>query len=53
MLPYNCSEVSNFLTSCPGSSFRLMSSFLKSPAENHLQQVFSFTTFPFYFHKCL
>ncbi|VUZ44200.1 unnamed protein product, partial [Hymenolepis diminuta] len=41
---YNCSELSFFQNPALGSSFRLKSSFLKPPGENHLLQVFSSTT---------
>ncbi|VUZ44947.1 unnamed protein product [Hymenolepis diminuta] len=43
----NCSELSSFehpALGSPLSSFRLRSSFSKSPVENHLLRVFSFTT---------
>ncbi|VUZ54997.1 unnamed protein product [Hymenolepis diminuta] len=52
MPTYNCSELSllSILLSVRLSSFRLKSSFMKPPAENHLLQVFSFTTH--HFHKC-
>ncbi|VUZ54991.1 unnamed protein product, partial [Hymenolepis diminuta] len=48
----NCSELRflDILLSVRLSSFRLKSSFMKPPAENHLLQVFSFTTH--HFHKC-
>ncbi|VUZ54099.1 unnamed protein product [Hymenolepis diminuta] len=47
MATCNCSELSYFEHPALGSSFSLKSSFLKSPAESHLLQVFSFTaSFP-------
>ncbi|VUZ39108.1 unnamed protein product [Hymenolepis diminuta] len=49
MTTCNCSEFS-FLEH---PAFRPKPSFLKREGENHLLQVFSSTTFPFHFHKCL
>ncbi|VUZ57601.1 unnamed protein product [Hymenolepis diminuta] len=44
MATCNCSELRFLEHPALGSSFRLKSSFLEGEGENHLLQVFSFTT---------